>query len=596
MTESRPGDVALSQGMAFLKLRDHLLQAESCFREGLGAEPDHPGCLLYLAVTLRNMGRFKEADRMLLRALEVSPADPLVHMQVGTLRRWQKRLEESLEAYDAALKINPRHVDTRVARAITLQEMNRWEDAIESYDLLMTELSHEEIERNVLPRRRREVAEVLTRIKGSGVDTKVGPQALAVELYRRANRLVIEGDLDAAVLLYEDAARLKPDYSDPAFPIGETVSVQMARMPDGEFLSCQWIEGCLYLHPTNLGFCCTSHPGGKSSPTIGTYHGGPIPIDFVLARRHQLRCENQAGADNACKTCLEARIDSWKAKTRPLDLLLISNHTLCTQKCIYCDLADANFEMPAYYYMAEQAIKGLLAHDWLAADTYVIWGGGEPTASKEFANLARRLFDAGSHLNIYTNATRVVPVLLDALREGRCDIVTSVDAGTPETFYRMKYRSNDAVPIRNRPAWDVVWSNIQEYTSVAHDRVVVKYVFTQGNIEEADIDGFLLQCIARGVSRIILAIEVGDMVQRQVPEKIWQAIRRTREGALGKNLCVYFNPTFFRNGGAPIDLMELMLSGATQRVPGSVESLRGHGRYLDIVGLSVTNPLTSRHE
>jgi len=259
--------------MDYLRIRDHLTQAESCFRQGLAADPDHPECLLYLAVTLRNLGRFKEADRLLRHALEISPMDPVVHMQVGTLRRWQKRLHESLQAYDAALLIDPTHVNTRVARAITLQEMNRWEQALKGYDQLISELTTEEVEGNALPRRRREVAEILARIASNGLDMKLEPQALAVALYHKANQLVLEGKVDAALVLYQDAAKLGPDYSDPTFPIGETVAIQTQRKPEGDYLSCPWIEGCLHLHHDRLAFCCNTHERGKDWPIMG-----PIPV------------------------------------------------------------------------------------------------------------------------------------------------------------------------------------------------------------------------------------------------------------------------------------------------------------------------------
>lgn len=600
MNPVSPVDAPFAEGMEWLRIRDHLPQAEAAFRAGLAADPDHPGCLLHLGVTLRNLGRLKEADGMLQRVLQLTPEDPVVHMQIGTLRRWQKRMDEALSAYDAALALDPGHVNTRIARAIALQEMRRWPEALETYDRLIAELPPDVAASTVLPRRRKEVADVMDRIRACGADPADSHQRIAVALYRCANQRVLAGDLPEAVGLYEDAALLEPDYADPAFPLGATVETQMARRPKGEYPSCVWIEECLYLHPTWLGFCCTSHPGGRSSPVVGSYQGGPVPIDYVLARRDLLRQENACGVDNACRTCHEFGTRTWPAPTHPVGILIISNHTVCSQKCSYCTLAQANFEMPGYYYMAEPVVASLLDRGWMAPDAFIIWGGGEPTVSREFPAIAARLRAAGCRLNVYTNATRSMPVLVDALLEGNAETVTSVDSGTPETFYRIRYMSDAPVTLVGRPAFEVVWDNIATYAQASPDGAIVKYVFTLGNITEADLSGFVAHCADRGVRRILLALEVDDMLGGQVPGPIWDAIDHTRVLAQGKGLTVYYNPPFFRLGNLPERLRAAFPAtheGIVARVGWDAAGpLAGHDRYLSIVGIAVArNPEGEDH-
>jgi hypothetical protein len=395
--------------------------------------------------------------------------------------------------------------------------------------------------------------------------------------------------------LYEDSALLTPDYSDPEFPIGETVAAQMARRPSGEYLSCRWIEECLYFHPNTLGFCCTSHPQGRVSPIVGTFHGGLVPIDFVLARRDQLTRENQTGVDNACRSCHEFERRSWPAKPWVFGILIISSHTSCNQSCNYCTLALANFEMPAYYYMAEPAIDDLIANGWLDPAAFIIWGGGEPTVSREFPAISAKLLAAGCRLNIYSNATRLMPVLVDALKNGRCELVTSVDSGTPETFYRMKYMSDCPVMIQGRPAFDAVWANIAKYTEVSSETVIVKYVFTLQNIAEADLSGFIELCLAHGVTKVLLAIEVGDMLSGAVPSAVWEAIDKMKTQAHAKGLTVYFNAPFFRTGNIPARLLNSLLASDGKPVSPrgawiNSTGVSGHDAYLDIVGISVSHP------
>jgi organic radical activating enzyme len=559
MTIASPAQGAYAEGLAFLAKRDHLPEAEMAFRAGLAAQPDHPGCLLQLGITLRVQGRLREALHVLGRAREVAPADPIVPMQIGRALRLQKKWDAALLAYDAALAADPHHAHSRIQRANTLQEMNRWSEALASYDDALASLPEELTTAHDLPGRRAAVKERLDRIAGYGIDPALPPQKLAAALYRQANQLVLEGAVETASCLYEEAALQNPDYSDPEFQIGATVAVQMARRPVGAYVSCPWIEDSLHFHEYKLGFCCTSHTVDKGWANVGTFQGGPVPIDFVLARKQQLTEENQTGTENACKGCPELARRAWPAKPWPFGILIINSHSACNQKCDYCFLAIADFEMPAYYYMAEPGIDSLVEGGWLAPNAYVLWGGGEPTVSREFPTISQKLFARGCHFNIYSNATRVMPVLEEALAQGRCHFVTSVDAGTPETYHRIKYLSDHPVLLDGRTAFDQVWANIATYAKANSDSVIVKYIFNRKNLSDPDIEGFIKQCLNHGVTRVMLVAEFTDVFGGAVPAEIWAALVKARTLAHANGLKVHFNPLYFQAGNMPAELREAML-------------------------------------
>jgi tetratricopeptide (TPR) repeat protein len=586
MNSPSPTLEPFDRGLALLALRDHLEEAEAAFRAGLALEPNHVGCLLHLGITLRVQGRWKEAATLLLRARELCPRDPVVHMQLGTLLRRQKQPEAALQAYDAALAVDPDHAPSRINRAITLEEMYRLGEALASYDCLIAELPANWTRDYGLVAHRAAVAGRLERIAGMGVDPTLAPQAMAVALYQRANELVLADAADAALPLYEEAALLRPDYADPAFRIGETVAAQLARHPNRPYPSCRWIEEGLHFHEYKLGFCCTSHTVDKGWASVGTYHGGPVPVDYVLARRNRLIRENTAGVENECLGCPELERRAWPARPRPFSILILNSHSACNQKCDYCFLAIAHFEMPAYYYMAEPGVDSLLANDWLAPDAYVLWGGGEPTVSREFPSLAAKLFATGCRFNIYSNATRAMPVLLEALRQGRCHFVTSIDSGTPETFYRIKYQSDHPVEIQGRPAYEVVWDTIGQYAAAGPDTVVVKYIFTLKNLAEEEITGFIARCVAHKVTRILLVAEFCDVFGGAVPAPIWDAIERTKSLAHAKGITVLYNPLYFKAGNMPAEQMEALLR------PPSVAPARPNGleEYTGLLQLSVSPP------
>jgi hypothetical protein len=543
-----------ASGLALLRERNRLPEAEAAFRAGLAADPGHAGCMLQLGITLRVLGRWKEAARVLEDTRRLSPEDPAVHLQIGTVLRWQRNWEAAVRSFDEAIALDPSHADARCNRAITLMELNRLPEALTSLDLLITELPAGTIARFGLLERREEAVGRLARMGLCGLDFALSPQQRAIALYQQANKLIINGNVDAALLFYQDAALLAPDYSDPAFPIGATVAVQMARRPIGQHLSCHWLEEGLHFHEHRLRFCCTSHSGGKGWADIGAYQGGPVPVDFVLARRAQLVRGNQTGEDNPCRGCHELERRAWPAKPWPFSALIINSYSICNMKCSYCSLAIAHFEMPSYYYLVEPALDHLVAQGWLAPDAHVTWGGGDPSVSKEFEAIASKLLSTGRYFCINTNATRALPVLLDGLRQGRCDVTVSIDSGTPETFYRIKYMSDRPVRFQGRPAYDAVWTSIGQYAAAASEQLVVKYIFTAENANEADITSFISQCLAQGVTRIMLTPEAALLAAGKVPPEVWQAIHRTRALAEASRLLVLFNPIDPGSDSLPADL------------------------------------------
>jgi len=531
-----------SKGVAFLEMRDHLQEAEAAFRAGLQADPDHPGCTLQMGITMRGMGRMKTATKWLNRAAGLAPEDPQVHVQLGLTLRQQKKLGEALNAYDVALGLDSALVEARAHRATLLLEMNREAESMAVYDELIAELPAPVSAARGFADRRAEVAGRLARRAQCDPGASLAHQALAIALYRRANQLIIQGDVDEAVLHYQDAALLAPNYADPEFPIGETAAVQLSRRPYVEYLGCPWIEGGLNFHVDKLRFCCTWHSGYKGWTEIGTYHGGPVPIDFVLARRAQLNRENQVGTPNECHSCSELKHRVWAPEASAFDTLIVNSFSICNMKCTYCSLATARFEMPAYYYMAEPAIDSLIAGGFLNPGTCVVWGGGDPCVSEEFPRIAEKLLRHGCNLNVNTNATRLLPVLLEALQQGHAEVAISVDSGTPETFYRIKFNCGHPVMIQGRPAFEVVWENIRAYVQASGGHVLIKYIFTAENIGEPDLTGFIGLCQAVGVTRISLTLELSDVSGNCVPAAVAEAIDRARAMGEASGLVVYFNP------------------------------------------------------
>ena len=178
--------------------------------------------------------------------------------------------------------------------------------------------------------------------------------------------------------------------------------------------------------------------------------------------------------------------------------------------------------------------------------------------SREFHVVMTKLAATECRFNILTNTISLQPILLDLLRKGRCDIVTSVDSGTPESFYRVKYMSESPVVLGGRSAFDVAWSHIEAYAEACADTVIVKYVCTRETIAEADLRGFVDLCTQHGVTQVMLSPEIEDVLDDSVTEDIWDAIRRTKELAMARGLKVWFSPLFLKARNMPPDLLDAL--------------------------------------
>jgi len=91
-----------------------------------------------------------------------------------------------------------------------------------------------------------------------------------------------------------------------------------------------------------------------------------------------------------------------------------------------------------------------------------------------------------------------VEVLAEGLHRGLFEIVTSVDAGTRETYSRLK----------TKDFFDRVWQNLARYAAANPAAVTAKYILVRGNLSREDLAGFVGRCTDTGVTRIAIAKNV----------------------------------------------------------------------------------------
>lgn len=96
--------------------------------------PAHATAHFYLGTLNLDKGRLDEAERFLLRALELDPASGAIHNNLGNLLAAQGKAEEAVRHYRLAIEADPRHPVVRHNLAMALAGQGRVEEAIEALE------------------------------------------------------------------------------------------------------------------------------------------------------------------------------------------------------------------------------------------------------------------------------------------------------------------------------------------------------------------------------------------------------------------------------------------------------------------------------
>ena len=107
-------------------------EAESCYREAIRLKPDYAGAYLNLGNTLKDQGRFEEAEED-RKAIEKRPDVPLFYINLGNILKLLDRFDEAEASHRKAIELNPDYAEAQFNLGNTLKQLDRLHDAKESY-------------------------------------------------------------------------------------------------------------------------------------------------------------------------------------------------------------------------------------------------------------------------------------------------------------------------------------------------------------------------------------------------------------------------------------------------------------------------------
>ena len=187
-----------------------------------------------------------------------------------------------------------------------------------------------------------------------------------------------------------------------------------------------------------------------------------------------------------CDNCVRLTEQLWPRtpKLRTLSLYGGFRGERCNARCIYCDSTD-NLKMakcPNSPTMVD-AIKDFIDIKELHIFSIAL-SAGEITVSPYKSEIFELLNSNGIKASIFSNGLLFEPYIYDSLHNHQGSLNISLDAGTPETFHKIKGINR----------FQRVVENIARY-SESQGKVELKYIFIEGiNDNIKDVDGFLAIC------------------------------------------------------------------------------------------------------
>ena len=197
--------------------------------------------------------------------------------------------------------------------------------------------------------------------------------------------------------------------------------------------------------------------------------------------------EIQLNKNEDCKGCIFLKETNQKPNfTSEVLHLSIEHHSVCNLRCDYC--SEVYWGGKRSKYKVADFVKNLSENKNLSNCRQVVWGGGEPTLDKSFEEIFEKIhLEANPKMyhRVFTNSVRFSEPLNKFLKKGVVKITTSIDAGTEETFKK----------VRGRQKLYEVFKNLSIYSKNDPSKITIKYIFTKDNYSEKELDAFVEKCI-----------------------------------------------------------------------------------------------------
>ena len=275
------------------------------------------------------------------------------------------------------------------------------------------------------------------------------------------------------------------------------------------YKSCYWIESGINFDRDAYKVCCLySAKGGGNTIVKDNYKGEPVDWDEFFSFKKQMKDIHKSGkVYPKCDGCIFLEERDWPDDHTKISMINLDYWTKCNSRCSYCHtMADKDAYNRFKNYNFLPILKDMIKRDILRPNGHVSFGGGEVTLLKEFDKLLHIFMEAGFPLTrIHSSCIKYSRAIEKGLKNGRVDLIVSVDAGSKQMHEEVKQVKS----------YDKVWKNLKRYASHQKDpfAVKVKYILIPGvNDSKEEIELYSTTQNLEGIARNTLKMAGEDEV------------------------------------------------------------------------------------
>jgi len=266
----------------------------------------------------------------------------------------------------------------------------------------------------------------------------------------------------------------------------------MTYRPDDIVKSCPRLESGLRFGPDGIRACIL---GAFAAPLYWPSEeaaGLRITKEMILEKRRwlfELLNDAQSDVDIDCRHCQMVRAKRYAdVDFTKLGQIDHAATTVCNLRCNFCGFTQQDLFIKKQY--DELAILREFSAEDAEWDSVVDFNGGEPSLLPNVEEHLAYFASRRIRVRFMTNSVKFHPAVYAGLAEGSIQwVCTSVDAGTPSTYLRIKQRD----------AYLQVLENLARYAhagSQGGGRLAMKYIFCHDNCGDDDIAGFVYAALA----------------------------------------------------------------------------------------------------
>ena len=255
---------------------------------------------------------------------------------------------------------------------------------------------------------------------------------------------------------------------------------------------CYAMGGRLNFQSNGISLC---HSLECEDPYLDFVYGNDnLAVKYLEGIKSLLDSVNSSESTCGCNHC--SMLSNELYTVDKIQIITINTSTRCNARCLYCCSHNGESGNPISII---PYIQQLEQRELISKDCFFDYGGGESTLDPFFAENVMYIAEKNYMLRVNTNAFEFSELLSNIIgNHTDYYIRVSIDAGTPETYRKLK----------GFDKYYDVWNNVERYMS-HNSNVMVKYVLCETNCGKSDIEGFVNCCKEFKVKEVYIDIDHG---------------------------------------------------------------------------------------